>query len=96
MTTSPHEGSRDRYGRDETARNPNIDPDPQQTWDPDVGSEGLQPGQTPPESNSATATPPNPAPTRPPKSKVAITVAAVVAVLLVVLIFAGYIGGLIG
>ncbi|MBB3667437.1 hypothetical protein FHX47_001030 [Garicola koreensis] len=31
MTTSPHEDSRDRYGRDETARNPNIDPDPQQT-----------------------------------------------------------------
>ncbi|GAA1805421.1 hypothetical protein GCM10009771_04570 [Nesterenkonia flava] len=40
-----------RYGRNETARNPNIDPGPESN---------LQPGETPPESNSATATPPGP------------------------------------
>lgn len=100
MSTTPHGDStgaaRNRFGRDETARNPNIDPDPQQTWDPDVGAEGLQPGQTPPESNSATASPPAPAPSKPPKAKVIITIAVIVAALLVGMFFVGYISGIIG
>lgn len=99
MATTPHEDStganRDRYGRDETARNPNIDPDPQQTTDPEAGASSLEPGETPPESNSATATPPHPAPAKPPKSKVIIIVAVIVAILLVALIFVGYIAGIL-
>ncbi len=96
--------SSDRYGRNESARNPNLDPDPQQSSDPDAGSQSpgppssgdLDPGETPPESNSATATPPAPAPTKPPKSNVIITVAVIVVVLLVGLIFLGYMAGIIG
>lgn len=99
--------SEDRYGRDETARNPNLDPDPEQTRDPDLSSDpaenpgmrsaaDLEPGQTPPESNSATATPPAPAPSRPPNNKLVLGIAAAVIGLLLVLVFVGYIAGLIG
>ena len=75
-----------RYGRDETRRNPNIDP----------GSEQTQPGETPPASNSATASPPQSAPTKPPKSNMVITIVVVAIVILVGLIFVGYIAGLLG
>lgn len=88
--------SSDRYGRDETARNPNIDPDPEHTADPDAHDVNLEPGQTPPESNSATASPPAPAPSKPPKSNAIITVAVVIAIILVGLFFFGYIAGIIG
>lgn len=86
----PAPGS-DRYGRDETARNPNMDPDPEQAQ----GPTDLEPGETPPESNSATATPPTPPPSKPPKSNLIITVAVIAGVVLVGLIFFGYIAGLL-
>lgn len=102
-SAEPAPGS-DRYGLDETARNPNIDPDPEEAKDPDTATDAqhnpqgpadLEPGQTPPESNSATATAPTPAPTKPPKSNVVITVAVIAAVILIGLIFFGYIAGLL-
>lgn len=102
-SSEPAPGS-ERYARDETARNPNMDPDPEQAQDPDSAADAqhnpqgptdLEPGQTPPESNSATATAPNPAPTKPPKSNVIITVAVIAAVVLIGLIFFGYIAGLL-
>ncbi len=99
--------SDDRYGRNETARNPNLDPDPEQTRDPDLSSDpaqnpgmrsaaDLEPGQTPPESNSATATPPAPAPSSPPNGKLILGIVGAVIALLVILVFVGYIAGLLG
>lgn len=82
---------RKRYRRDETARNPNLDPDPELTPDPDLGPDGLQPGHTPPDSNSATASPPDKGPTGPPRSRLALTVAIIVGSLLLGLFFVGYI-----
>lgn len=87
---------RERYGRDETARNPNLDPDPELTQDPDLGPDGLEPGHTPPDSNSATASPPDKGPTQPPKGKIALTLAIIAASLLVGLFFVGYIVGILG
>ncbi|WP_188682596.1 DUF6480 family protein [Nesterenkonia cremea] len=79
----------ERYGRDETWRNPNLDPDPEGiTGDP-------RPGETPPESNSATASPPSPPPARPPRNGLAITAVVIGVVLLVGLVFVGYIAGLL-
>lgn len=79
----------ERYGRDETRRNPNLDPDP------DGATGDLRPGETPPESNSATASPPAPAPSRPPRSKTVITAVVIGIVLLVGLVFVGYVSGLL-
>lgn len=79
----------DQFGRDETRRNPNIDPAPE------GGAGDLQPGETPPESNSATASPPAPAPTRPPRGKAVITTVIIAIVLLLGLVFVGYAAGLL-
>ncbi len=79
----------DQFGRDETRRNPNIDPAPE------GGSGDLSPGETPPESNSATASPPAPAPSKPPRSKAVITTVIIAIVLLVGLVFVGYAAGLL-
>lgn len=79
--------STERYGRDETAHNPNLDPEPETD---------LQPGETPPESNSATASPPAPPPSRPPKNTVVIATLGGVIVLVVLLVFVGYIAGILG
>lgn len=90
-----HDDQAATSGHDETARNPNIDPDP--VRDPSLNDDGdLEPGQTPPESNSATATPPAPAPTKPPKSNAIITVMVVAIVALIGVLFLGYIAGIIG
>lgn len=78
-----------QYGRDETRRNPNIDPAPE------GGSGDLEPGETPPESNSATASPPAPAPSKPPRSKAVITTVIIAIVLLLGLVFVGYAAGLL-
>lgn len=86
---------RERYGRDESERNPNLDPDPELTPDPDLGPEGLKPGHTPPDSNSATASVPNVPPTKAPRPKPIFIVAIVAVVLFVGLIFIGYIAGLL-
>ena len=56
----------------------------------------LNPGQTPPESNSAAAAPPTPAPSKPPKSKLVITVAVIIAAPVVGLIFVDCISVLLG
>lgn len=82
------EQDRERYGRDETRRNPNLDPEPD-------GAAGLQPGEIPPASDSATASPPVPAPSRPPRSKAVITAVVIGIVLLVGLVFVGYVSGLL-
>lgn len=84
-----------RYARDEGARNPNLDPQPQNTPGLEDGA-GVAPGETPPESNSASASPPAPAPPTPPKTKTVTAVAAAAIVLLVLLVFIGYVVGLIG
>ncbi|WP_147105282.1 DUF6480 family protein [Nesterenkonia populi] len=85
--------SGERYGRNDTARNPNADPDP--AAEP-VTETSPAPGETPPESNSATATPPNQAPSQPPKSNTVLVGAIVAIVVLVLFFFIAYIVGLIG
>lgn len=86
---SPQKPDGAQYGRDETLRNPNIDPAPE------GGSGDLEPGETPPESNSATASPPAPAPSKPPRSKAVITAVIIAIVLLLGLVFVGYAVGLL-
>ena len=88
----------ERYDQGDAIRNPNLDPDPHMTPDPDICAvehPGVEPGQTPPESNSATATVPSPPPFRPPKNRVVLTVLAVAVVLMVLLVFIGYIAGIL-
>lgn len=81
----------ERYGRDDTARNPNADPDP--AAEP-VAETSPAPGETPPESNSATATPPNDTPAQPPKSNAVLITAVVAIVALVLFFFIAYIIGI--
>lgn len=84
----------DRYDRDEGSRNPNLDPQPQNTPGLEEGA-GVEPGETPPESNSASASPPAPAPATPPKTRTVTAAVIGVIVLLVLLVFGGYMVGLI-
>jgi len=100
LDTPPHQrdgGHQQTHGehhRDETARNPGLDPEPDETPGLEAGG-GVQPGDTPPDSNSATASPQQPSPTKPPKSNMVMTVAIIAIVVVVLLIFVGYIAGLL-
>lgn len=69
-----------------TTGNPNVDPSP--TGDPDLDEGGgVTPGATPPESNSATASPPHLPDRRPPRSRWAIVgIGAVLLVIIVVFV----------
>lgn len=70
------------------ARNPNLDPDVTGDADLEPGG-GVKPGHTPPDSQSATSTPPHTPDARPPRSKAVIILLVVLAILLV-LIFVAY------
>lgn len=92
---SSHDGkqpkpSTDRHG----TGNPNLDPRP--VGDPDLDEGGsVRPGATPPESQSATASPPHRPARRPPKTKWAVVgISCVLAI--IVLFFIAYIVGLFG
>lgn len=72
-----------------TTGNPNLDPDPAGDPDLDAGG-GVQPGATPPESNSATASPPHPPDKRPPRSKwVFVGIGVVLAIIIVIFVAYG-------
>ncbi|GAA1932789.1 hypothetical protein GCM10009689_10410 [Brevibacterium antiquum] len=75
-----------------TTGNPNLDPDP--SGDPDLdGGGSVQPGATPPESNSATASPLHPPDRRPPRTKwVFVGVGAILAI--IIMVFVAYAVGL--
>lgn len=77
---------------DHEARNPNLDPDTANDPDLEAGG-GVKPGHTPPDSQSATSTPPHKADTRPPRSKATIILLSVFALILV-FIFVAYAIGL--
>lgn len=100
LDTPPHQrdgGNQQSHGehhRDEGARNPGLDPDPAETPGLDQGG-SIRPGDTPPDSNSATASPKQTSPTKPPKSNLVMTVAIIAIVVVVLLIFVGYIAGLL-
>ncbi|GAA1150217.1 DUF6480 family protein [Nesterenkonia lutea] len=94
-TQSNDTSNSQRFERDETARNPNIDPEPGETPGTDAAG-AVEPGDTPPDSNSATASPAQPAPAKPPKSNAVLTTAIIAIAVLVLLIFVGYVAGLIG
>ncbi|WP_261624532.1 DUF6480 family protein [Nesterenkonia marinintestina] len=85
-------------GRDDgtppsAGENPNLDPEPQADPDLDSGG-GLPPGSTPPDSQSATATPRHEPVRRPPK--VWLGLAAVgVGVAFLLMVFVGYIVGIL-
>lgn len=80
-------------------RNPNLDPDAVNDQDLEPGG-GVKPGHTPPDSQSATEpdtqaatdTPQHAPPTRPPRSKLTVTLMIVIAVLLVFFFVAYAIG----
>lgn len=82
------------HHRDEDARNPGLDPEPNDTPGLEAGG-GVQPGDTPPDSNSATASPKQASPTKPPRGNLVMTVAIIAIVVVVLLIFVGYIAGLL-
>lgn len=69
-------------------QNPNLDPSPDGDHDLDDGG-GVKRGHTPPESQSASATPPHTPDARPPRSKATLIVLVIIVVLLV-LIFVAY------
>lgn len=77
---------------DHEAHNPNIDPPVTGDADLEPGG-GVKPGHTPPESQSATSTPPHPPATRPPRSKATIVLVSVFA-LVFVFLFVAYAMGL--
>ena len=77
---------------DHEPRNPNIDPSPTGDADLEAGG-GVKPGHTPPDSQSATSTPPHKPDARPPRSK-ATVIALIVIVVILVLIFVAYAIGL--
>lgn len=68
--------------------NPNLDPNPDQDHDLEDGG-SVKRGHTPPESQSATATPSHAPSARPPRSKAPLIVIGIIVVLLV-LIFVAY------
>lgn len=73
---------------DHEANNPNLDPTPDGDHDLDAGG-GVKPGHTPPESQSATSTPPHATDARPPRSKATLMLLLVFAAALV-FIFVAY------
>ena len=77
---------------DHEARNPNLDPGTANDPDLEAGG-GVKPGHTPPDSQSATSTPPHKADARPPRSKATVTLLIVFALILV-FIFVAYAIGL--
>lgn len=89
-----HDKEPDPTNTAHTTGNPNMDPSPVGDSDLDQGG-GVQPGATPPESNSATASPPHPPDAKPPRSKWAIVGIGAVLVV-VILVFIAYILGLVG
>ncbi|WP_051297593.1 DUF6480 family protein [Brevibacterium album] len=74
-------------------RNPNIDPSAEGDPDLEPGG-GVRPGRTPPESNSATSTPPHRAPRRPSVTRAGIVLGAIL-VVAIGLIFLSYALGLL-
>ncbi|HJF76448.1 MULTISPECIES: DUF6480 family protein [Brevibacterium] len=80
----------DRHG----TGNPNLDPGP--AGDPDLDEGGsVRPGATPPESHSATASPPHPPASRPPKTKwVIVGISCLLAIM--IFFFVAYIVGVFG
>lgn len=100
LETPPHQrggGNQNTHGehhRDEAARNPGLDPEPNETPGLEDGG-SVKPGDTPPDSNSATASPKQDAPTKPPKSNLVMTAVIIAIVVVVLLIFVGYIAGLL-
>ncbi len=101
LETPPHQrGARSDEGQDEKSRdqdgpNPGLDPSPAETPGLEDGG-SVRPGDTPPDSNSATASPSQEAPTSPPKSKAVLTTAVIAIAVVVLLIFVGYIAGILG
>jgi len=79
---------------DHEPRNPNLDPSPTGDADLEAGG-GVRPGHTPPDSQSATSTPPHAPDARPPRSKATLIVLIALVVILV-LIFVAYAIGLWG
>ena len=77
---------------DHEARNPNLDPGVTGDADLEAGG-GVKPGHTPPDSQSATSTPPHAPAARPPRSKTMLVV-MIVLVALLALIFVAYAIGL--
>ena len=69
-------------------QNPNLDPQSDHDADLEAGG-GVKPGHTPPDSQSATDTPQHAPPTRPPRSKLTVTLMIVLALLLV-FVFVAY------
>ncbi|MGJ9372234.1 DUF6480 family protein [Nesterenkonia sp. CF4.4] len=100
LDTPPHQrdgGNQATHGehhRDEGDRNPGLDPEPGDTPGLEDGG-GVRPGDTPPDSNSATASPKQASPTKPPRGNLVMTVAIIAIVVVVLLIFVGYIAGLL-
>lgn len=74
------------------SRNPNLDPGASDDQDLEAGG-GVKPGHTPPDSQSATSTPPHQPDARPPRSKATLILMIVIAVILV-FIFVAYAIGL--
>ena len=72
--------------------NPNLDPDSAQDPDLEAGG-GVKPGHTPPDSQSATSTPPHHPSERPPRSR-ATTILLIVFAVILVFIFVAYALGL--
>ncbi|MGJ9425005.1 DUF6480 family protein [Nesterenkonia halotolerans] len=101
LETPPHQrGGRLEEHHDEPERaqdgpNPGLDPSPDETPGLEEGG-SVRPGDTPPDSNSATASPSQEAPTSPPKSKAVLTTAVIAIAVVVLLIFVGYIAGILG
>lgn len=83
---SPQNNGSDPTNTRHTTGNPNLDPNPEGDPDLEQGG-GVTPGATPPESNSATASPPHLPDRRAPRSRWAIVgIGAVLAVIIVVFV----------
>ncbi|GAB3059460.1 DUF6480 family protein [Sediminivirga luteola] len=87
-------GDDDSAPEQSQGRNPNIDPSPAGTTGLESGG-GVPPGETPPESNSATASSPHPTAEGPPSSRIPVILISVV-VAIALLVFIAYIIGLWG
>lgn len=92
MSTDDHRNDSGQANSEYNGHNPNMDPSP--AGDPDLDAGGsVKPGGTPPDSNSASASPPHPAPSTPPKSNLGVIAIGVV-IAIIVLIFIAYAVGL--
>ncbi|TLP77368.1 DUF6480 family protein [Nesterenkonia sphaerica] len=85
MTNHPTDNSGERGTQPPQGHNPGL-----------RRAEDLEPGQTPPESDAELATPPAPAPSRPPKSKVVMMILVGVVGFLVLLLIIAYFAGALG